>query len=381
MKTPGTSATLVMMAKMDQTLALKTQQRLSILGRMQIAELIEKPEADFAAEVAKIEKDELFRKLYFGDGKMPPAFQRQKWPSGELHSSFYEIDERRVAGSGERVPVEKLAEEQGLAVSAIKKMGRENFEKYFLRGQGLSLGEISKRLGFSKEEILSIHDFLLDVEIRSEFEVPSSLPAKTPQRGAACIAHLKVLDGEVRFEFYAPYWARGLYHIRYDLIDGWKTEALSLDERKRLPFLIKRMESLNLRQSALYRVFESLSKIQMDYLSSRIIENLRPISLRGLARRLDLSPSTVSRALSRRSVRLPWEEEVPVIFLLPGRRRVLREIVETWLKNSPVMTDAELTAKLKAERGISVSRRTVNAVRHEIGFFTPKKSTLFLSKP
>ena len=114
---------------MDQTAELKTQQRLSIMGRMRVADLIEMPEERFAAEVAQIEKNDLFRKLYFGDGKMLPAFQRQKWPSGEIHSSFYEIDERRVAGLGERVPVEKLAVERSLAVSAIRKMGREDFEK------------------------------------------------------------------------------------------------------------------------------------------------------------------------------------------------------------------------------------------------------------
>ncbi len=357
------------MVKIDQMATLQTQQRLSIMGRMRMADLIEMPEASFAAEVAKIEKDDLFRKLYFGDRNLPPAFQRQKWPSGELHSSFYEIDEGRTAGSGERVPVEKMAVEQRAAVLAIKKMGRENFEKYFLRGNGVPLEEISKLFGFSKEEILSVHDFLLDVEIRSEFEVPASLPDKTPTRGAACVAHLRVAEGEVRFEFYAPYWARGLYHIRYELIDRWKRSSLSSSERTRLPSLIKRMEALNLRQSALYRVFESLSKVQIDYLSSRLSENLCPLSLRGLARRLDLSPSTISRSLSHRSVRLPWDEEIPIIALLPGKRWVMREIVGTWLKFSPAMTDQELTAKLKAERGISVSRRTVNAVRHEI--FTP----------
>ncbi len=354
------------MAKIEQGLALETQQRLTMMGRMRMADLIEMPEENFASEVAKIEKDELFRKLYFGDGKILPAFQRQKWPSGELHSSFYEMDERTTAGTGERVPVEKLAVEQGLAVSAIRKMGRENFEKYFLRGQGMTLEEISKQVGFSKEEILAIHDFLLDVQIRSEFEVPSSAPAKAPPRPAACVAHLKISDGEVRFEFYAPCWARGLYHIRYELIDRWKMGNLSPLEKARLPALIKRIEALNLRQSALYRVFESLSQIQIEYLSTRRLENLRPISLRGLARRLDLSPSTISRSLSRRSVRLPWEEEVPLISLLPGRRRVLRELVEIWLKDSPTMTDAEIALKLKMERGISVSRRTVNSVRHQI---------------
>ena len=51
---------------------------------------------------------------------------------------------------------------------------------------------------------------------------------------------------------------------------------------------------------------------------------MRPVSLRLLARRLQLSPSTVSRALSHRTIRLPWGAEVPMIAMVPGQRRVLQ---------------------------------------------------------
>ena len=107
-----------------------------------------------------------------------------------------------------------------------------------------------------------------------------------------------------------------------------------------------------------------MSVIQADYMRTRSDEDLRPVSLRLLARRLQLSPSTVSRALAHRTVRLPWGREVPMIALVPGQRHVLKDVLRHWLLDSPSVTDATLARRLKVERGIDVSRRTVNAVRH-----------------
>jgi DNA-directed RNA polymerase specialized sigma54-like protein len=111
---------------------------------------------------------------------------------------------------------------------------------------------------------------------------------------------------------------------------------------------------------------ESFSVIQADYLRSRRVEDMRPVSLRLLARRLQLSPSTVSRALAHRSVRLPWGLEVPLIAFVPGQRHVLKDILALWLNTDNRQTDSVIAARLKKERGITVSRRTVNAVRHVI---------------
>ena len=112
---------------------------------------------------------------------------------------------------------------------------------------------------------------------------------------------------------------------------------------------------------------ESVASLQSDFLSKNQDQSMRPISLRQLAHRLDLAPSTVSRAISGRSVQLPWGKEVPLIALLPGRRRVLREILSDWIASAgPHETDAVLADRLRSERGIKISRRTVNAVRNEL---------------
>ena len=359
--------------KQTQNLSLQNRQRLTVMGRLRMADWIEMPEREFAHEVEKLEKDPLFQKLYFGDERIPGAVRRQRWPGGKLAGSFYEIDERTAAGAGERVGVEEFAEERGPALAAIKRMGQKDFERYFLHGEdSLTLEEIGRRTNLPPAEVLSIHELVVELGARAEFEGKVLAPSAAPGRAAACLARISLKDGAPVFEFFAPYWARGLYQIRFDLLENWKSGGLTPEERRHLPGLLKRLETVNLRQSTLFRLLETIARLQADYLRNERPEDVRPISLRQLAKRLDLAPSTVSRAFSRRSVRLPSDRELPLIAFVPGRRSVLRELLGQWLAADAAVPDAALAARLKTERGIAVSRRTVNAVRHELNAVKPR---------
>lgn len=346
---------------------LRTDQRMALFGRLRMAEWIEMSEPEFSAEIAKLEKDPLFRKLCAGAGPGQNAVRRQRWPKGELSSGFYEFNEGVLAG-GERVRVEEILGEKALLLPKIRKMGRAAFEKYFLYGEEpVTLEEIATRTGLSLADVQGINEILLEIGSEAEFSRPGREPGV---RAYACLARLNVEPGEEApsFEFFSPYWARGLYHIRYDLIERWK-DGTVFDgaELRRLPHLLKRMETINLRQNTVFRILEALTGLQTGYLKSQKEDLKRPISLRQLAHRLDLAPSTVSRALSGRSVLLPWGKEVPLIMLLPGRRRVLRQVLGQWLEADGSQTDARLAVRLNEEYGIKVSRRTVNAVRNELG--------------
>ena len=354
-----------MTAKPSLKASLKMEQRPALLGRLRMADWIEMPEREFAREIERIEKDPLFQKLFFGDQSNPGVIRRQRWPNGRFTGSFYEVNEATTAG-GERVKVEEALGERAALLPKIRKMGQEAFEKYFIHAdEPLSLAEISKRTGVGLEHVRAIHDMLLELGAQAEF----SLPKRTSglARSYSCLARLTVADGKPEFEFFSPHWARGLYQVRYDLLEQWKMHGrLEGDERRQVTKLLKRIETVNLRQSTVFRIVESLSALQAEFLEKKDNLCLRPISLRQLAHRLDLAPSTVSRALAGRSVLLPWGKEVPTITLLPGRRRVLREIVADWLQTGADATDAALAERLRTERGIKVSRRTVNAVRNEL---------------
>lgn len=354
-----------MSPQQDQQLRLKTDQRLAIFGRLRMADWIEMPEKEFAKEIEKIEKDPLFKKLFFGGGAVPSAIRRQRWPFGRLSSGLYEINEATMA-RGERVKVEEALGDKAGLLPKIRRMGREAFEKYFLHGdEPLSLAEIAKRTGLPLTDVQEMHDLLLELGAQAEFWMPSREPSMV--RGYSCLARFSLEGEEAVFEFFSPHWARGLYHVRYETIEDWKQKGdLAADERRKLPRLLKRIETVNLRQNTIFRILESLAKLHGDYFRSKAEEDRRPISLRQLAHRLDLSPSTISRALTGRSVCLPWGKEVPLHNLVPGRRKVVREIVENWLKDNPKQTDAALAERLREERFIRISRRTVNAVRNEL---------------
>ncbi|MBI5201748.1 MAG: hypothetical protein HY925_09205 [Elusimicrobia bacterium] len=348
----------------EQRLGLQTSQRLALLGRLRMAEWIQMPEKEFARQVADIERDPLFNKLFFTEGS--GVIRRQRWPGGRYGGSLFELQEGLVA-SGERVKVEEALGDKAEVLPLIRKMGRENFERYFLYcDEGVPLEEIAKRTSLPIDAVRKIHDLLLDIGAQAEFFLPQRDPGMA--RSYSCLARLSVEGGEASYEFFQPYWARGLYQVRYDLLEEWKREGkLDPAERRRLRHLLKRIEIVNLRQNTLFRILESLTRLQTEYLGCRREDRKRPISLRMLARRLQLAPSTVSRAVSGRSVRMPWGVEVPLITLMPGRRNVLRDVLAIWLAEpGPRPTDSELAQRLRREYGIQVSRRTVNAARHEV---------------
>ena len=117
--------------KTNLSMGLKTEQRLALFGRLRMAEWIEMPESEFAREIAGVEKDPLFKKLYFGASGGPGIVRRQRWPRAGFSGSFYESNEALLVG-GERVRVEELLGENSAVMPKIRKMGRAAFERYFL---------------------------------------------------------------------------------------------------------------------------------------------------------------------------------------------------------------------------------------------------------
>ena len=166
---------------MKQSVGLRTQQRLAILGRLRMADWIEMPEREFARQVERVEKDELFRKLYFGAPGLPSAIRRRRWPGGRMSSSFYDVDESRVA-SGERVDVEGRLDAHKDVLKLIKRIGQKPFERYFLQAEdAVTLPEIAKRTGLTEAEVGRVHDLLLEIGAEAEF---AALPRR-PRRRAA----------------------------------------------------------------------------------------------------------------------------------------------------------------------------------------------------
>lgn len=342
---------------------LKTDQRMAVLGRMKMAEWIEMREEDFAREIAGLEQDPLFRKLRSGAPGQRALIHRQRWPGGSMAAGFYEVNEELARGKHSVEVEQKLDARRGL-VRKIRKLGAEEFERLFLHEEeALDDAELAERTGLKIADVAAIRSMLLEIGIETEFFQAGRDPAMV--RAYSCLAEIEIEDGKPMFAFLSPHWGRGVYQIRYEDVETWK-DALG-GEKSHLRKLLKRVETINLRQNTMFRIMTSVTEMQAGFLTSHKPEKTAPVSLRMLARRLGLAPSTVSRALSGRSVRLPWGLEVPLIRLVPGRREVLRTILTMWRDDQDMSgTDAGIADRLLKEYGIRVSRRTVNAVRHEV---------------
>lgn len=361
---------------MSERPELRVEQKIQnwqlLQGRLTAAKWLSLSEPEVVKEVASLENEPLFRELMYGAREVPPVMHRRRWPASSLHGGFYELNEQLAAGGGGG-DVSDILEKREDLIGLIRRIGVSAFERHFLYGdEGRPLPEICRELGLSEEEGRRILDLVLEVGARSEFFRATAEPGSTGIR-YHCIAAIDQDKRErehLTFRFLSAHWARGRYVVLYDKIEDWKRRrTLSSEEKRSLRQILKRVELINMRQDTLFQILSRVTTEQSSYLRSRDATRLRPLSLRELARRIGVAPSTVSRAVSNRSVLLPWGEEIPLKGLLTGQRFVLVSILSDWLEKGvvrPGVTDEELMKRLAGSSGITVSRRTVNEVRRKV---------------
>jgi RNA polymerase sigma-54 factor len=121
------------------------------------------------------------------------------------------------------------------------------------------------------------------------------------------------------------------------------------------------VKCLQQRNHTMQRLMLELVKIQKPYLTKGE-KYLKPITRASLAGELEVHESTISRAVSGKSVQLPNRKIVPMAAFFDrslSARTILREIVSA---ESKPLSDTEIQKKLD-ERGIQVARRTVAKYR------------------
>lgn len=340
-----------------------------LLGRLKAVSLLSLPEPDFARFLKEIESDPLFRKLYFPSDGLPRVIRRSPWASTRLSQGFYELKEEISSDSGSVEVESLLAKRRGL-VGLIQKVGQEAFERYFLyEEEALSQEKLAQRTGLTLEQVREMQDLVLEMSIHSEFNRPGP-SLLSGGLHYTLIAHIEMnAAGAVSFSAASPHLARGRYSINREALEEWqKQEALAKEERKHLRTLLEKIELANIRQNTLMHILETVVENQRRYLVSQKKSDMRPLSMRALARQLSLAPSTISRAAALRSVILPWKEEVPLAGLLPIRRQVLEHVLDEILTDpaSRKLPDSALARRLERDFSIAVSRRTVNECRRHL---------------
>ncbi len=140
------------------------------------------------------------------------------------------------------------------------------------------------------------------------------------------------------------------------------------DEKRHFAEYVGRAEnfiqSLSERKRTLRRIGEYLVERQGSFISTGRYQYLQPLTKSIMARELGLHESTVSRATMGKFVQIENGEVVPFeVFFKPALRvqKMIEEILETENPSTPLSDEA--IARLLAERGVIVARRTVNKYR------------------
>jgi len=277
---------------MKQTQSTQMQQELGQILRMEQANLLEMPEDEFKRLIANVEQGSLFQRLY----RKEKLIRHQRFPRTDISSSFYQLEEERVADKGS-LDVESLLLNKEYIIRQIKKLGLEKFKRYFLFPEsGITLEEIARESALEVSEVKEINNLIDELSIMSEFYQPSNITSDI-------IRYSKVASVDRDEEgfiigYFSPSLARGRYSIDYERFEELKAAgAFTETEVKEARQLLKKLELINSRKDTLTQVLQNIIDKQAVYLESGDLRSLLPFSQKELAERIELAPSSVSRAI------------------------------------------------------------------------------------
>jgi RNA polymerase sigma-54 factor len=140
-------------------------------------------------------------------------------------------------------------------------------------------------------------------------------------------------------------------------VEGKKVEEWKEDIEK-ASLLVKCIQQ---RSTALRLLLEKLVVMQKDYVLSGEKE-MQPLTRAEIAAALDVHESTISRAVSGKSVQLPNKRIVPLSIFFDrslSQRTIIKEMIAS--EKRP-LSDSEIQENLKAY-GVNIARRTVAKYR------------------
>jgi len=149
-----------------------------------------------------------------------------------------------------------------------------------------------------------------------------------------------------------PYYKKALDESNKEV-----TEKLNEDYQK-ANLLIK---CLNQRTHTLVQLMQKLAEEQRHFILKGD-KYMKPMTRAAIAEELDVHESTISRAVSSKSVQLPSGKIIPVSHFFDRSLHVRTVIKEMVAKENKPLSDARI-ADILAEKGYNIARRTVAKYR------------------
>lgn len=290
--------------------ALRPLQRL--IPRLKVARVLSLPEENFGQMVLSIEKNPLSRRFFHTDDPAQRLFGYRRYSRGSLAQGFLELKDE-IAPGGNDVDVESLLAEKRDLIALCRRIGRQNFERYFLEGEeGRSPETIARDCGLTPAEVRRLLDLTTQIGVHAEF-YSASPAASEPRPSYARIAHFEK-DGAGYVPRYTSLrYGRGRYHIDYEKLQSLrKGRAVSSEDWNHLKTLVKSMELVNARRSTVSRILDLIADRQCAFLGSALETDLRDLTQEAIAKTLGVHASTVCRAVAGKSIVTPQGRERPL---------------------------------------------------------------------
>jgi DNA-directed RNA polymerase specialized sigma54-like protein len=347
-----------------QTQALQTRQELRSILRLEQASLLEMPEEQFNKLAAEAESSPLFKRLY----RRERVIRYQRYPKTDISTRFYQLNEEIAAGGTGTLDVESLLSNREDVVREIQRIGLEKFRHYFLYPEpGVSVQDVARECGLGVPEVEKINSLINDFSVMSEFYHPSALSSGHGSHFSKIASIERGPEGFV-IGYFSPTYARGKYSIDYQRFEELRANgAFTAAEAKEVRQLFKKLELVNSRKDVTTRILHGVVERQAAYFESGNNKALLPFSQKELAERIGVAPSSISRAISGKSLETPLDGEKALRDFFPNPRMFRKELVRQLLETGDEFrSDEAIKAKLEQGFGVSISRRSVANLRKEL---------------
>ncbi len=347
---------------LKQTQSLKIQPVMVQTVVMQQADFLQMSDLDFHKLVLEIEQNPLFVWLY----QQEKLIHYSRFQGTDINAQFIDIENHILSG-GSYPDIEAIIAEHPEILEIIRDIGNEKFKRYFLFPErNYSLEEIAIECNISIPEINTINVLVNEFSILSTFYHPPG--ATTQMLVYTCLARIEHNNKGFSITYHSPVYARGRYVIDYEkiqtILEDRILDSIDIVEVKKL---LRKLEFVNNRKNILQRIISTLIIKQSLYLKSGEKNNLLPFSQKELAREIDAAPSSVSRVVRMKSIITPWNEEIPLIKLLPNLHDFKKELVKRFLEDEPgLKSDEAIRCEIEDRFGVHISRRSISKLREEL---------------
>lgn len=326
------------------------KQKAGLAFRLKAVQLLSLSEPAVARLIFRLERDPLFEKLR-------PFIRREATRNARF--SLPLKDDSHIIRLSPDIAWSAYSREMAL----IKRIGQAKFEKYFLYGDfAFTAEEVSGLTGLSPAEVRRVKGFVFAISMQAHGLWNVSNNTAQIQH-YSCIAKIEFCKGRPVLSWLLPQLARGRYIVDSAALAIFRRSELTKEESARLAELLHTLEFLNTRRSIIKRLAELVAGVQSKFFASGDSYSLVPLTASEAARKLNIYPSTVSRAFAGRSLLTPQGAELPLAFFLPNQRAIAVSALSKILEARPGSTDKVLAEELLKKHNIKFSRRAVNECR------------------